>query len=315
MSEHDHHHACDCGGGGGGRGGDCQAPKAGAPKAHNEAEPHLCDCPICAKASGPVRELIYVALAVVLGVSVVGYFFGLTKEAPARPQQQWPRETTVTSHDVPAAVTYGEMNARRRGPNANWQNHLDKIKGNAPGLLEPVRQTEGQKAAALALRASRRAYDGAPPVVPHPITQDSASSCIACHQDGLRVGQRTAPKISHQAYANCTQCHVESENKAFPAGPPLTDNGFADNAFAGVASPAKGERAWQGAPPTIPHPTLMRSDCMSCHGVNGLAGIRSTHPWRQSCTQCHAPSATFDQQPVPTASAPPAGPPSVGTSE
>ena len=314
MSEHDHHHACDCGGGGGGRGvgrgGDCQAPKATALKAHNEAEPHLCDCPICAKASGPVRELIYVALAVVLGVSVVGYFFGLTKEAPARPQQQWPRETTVTSHDVPAAVTYGEMNARRRGPNADWQNHLDKIKGNAPGLLEPVRQTEGQKAEALALRASRRAYDGAPPVVPHPITQDSASSCIACHQDGLRVGQRTAPKISHQAYANCTQCHVESENKAFAAGPALTEN-----SFAGVASPAKGERAWQGAPPTIPHPTLMRSDCMSCHGVNGLAGIRSTHPWRQSCTQCHAPSATFDQQPVPTASAPPAGPPSVGTSE
>jgi cytochrome c-type protein NapB len=291
MREHGHHHAGDCG-------CDCEAPKVAsvsvATKAHDEAEPHLCGCPVCAKASGPVRELIYVALAIVLGVSVVGYFFGLTKEAPARPQQ-WSREAAAAPGDVPAAVTYREMNARRRGPNANWQNHLDKIKGLSPTLLEPVQQTEGQKAEALALRASRRAYDGAPPVVPHPITQDTASSCLACHQDGLRVGDRIAPKISHRAYTNCTQCHVESDNKAFAAGPPLTDN-----TFIGVASPAKGERAWQGAPPTIPHSTLMRSDCMSCHGVNGLAGIRSTHPWRQSCTQCHSAGAELDQQPFPT---------------
>jgi cytochrome c-type protein NapB len=300
--EQGHHHMCGCG-------DDCQVPKAGAEKSQHAGKPELSGCPVCAKASGPVRELVYVALAIVLGLSVVGYFFGLTKEAPARPQQ-WSREAAVSSHDAPPAVTYGEMDARSRGPNAHWQNHLDKIKGNLPSLLATVQQTEEQKAEALALRASRRAYDGAPPVVPHPITQDSASSCLACHQDGLRVGDRIAPKISHEKYANCTQCHVESDNKAFAAGPALTEN-----TFVGVASPAVGERAWQGAPPTIPHSTHMRTDCMSCHGVNGLAGIRSSHPWRQSCTQCHAPGAHLDQQPFPVVEARSDGTPPVSVSE
>jgi cytochrome c-type protein NapB len=34
---------------------------------------------------------------------------------------------------------------------------------------------------------------------------------------------------------------------------------------------------------------------MSCHGYTGLQGIRTTHPWRQNCQQCHAPSATMNQ--------------------
>jgi cytochrome c-type protein NapB len=39
----------------------------------------------------------------------------------------------------------------------------------------------------------------------------------------------------------------------------------------------------------------MRSDCMSCHGYEGRLGIRTTHPWRNSCQQCHAPSAAMEQ--------------------
>ncbi|MBK6532709.1 MAG: hypothetical protein IPF99_24875 [Deltaproteobacteria bacterium] len=41
----------------------------------------------------------------------------------------------------------------------------------------------------------------------------------------------------------------------------------------------------------------MRGRCESCHGVLSQ-GIRSTHPWRESCTQCHAPSAALDQRPM-----------------
>ena len=57
-----------------------------------------------------------------------------------------------------------------------------------------------------------------------------------------------------------------------------------------------GNRAWSIAPPEIPHRTFMQERCESCHGVNGRDAIRSTHPWRQSCEQCHAPSAEFDQR-------------------
>jgi nitrate reductase (cytochrome), electron transfer subunit len=28
-------------------------------------------------------------------------------------------------------------------------------------------------------------------------------------------------------------------------------------------------------------------------------GIRTTHPWRSQCTQCHAPDATLEQMPMP----------------
>ncbi|MFN7141654.1 MAG: hypothetical protein ACK4UN_20210, partial [Limisphaerales bacterium] len=68
------------------------------------------------------------------------------------------------------------------------------------------------------------------------------------------------------------------------------------NEFIGFMSPGKGKRAYPGAPPTIPHPTAMRSDCMRCHGPNGVAGLKTSHPYRQSCTQCHAPSAELDQR-------------------
>jgi cytochrome c-type protein NapB len=70
-----------------------------------------------------------------------------------------------------------------------------------------------------------------------------------------------------------------------------------DNSFAGFPSPDQGPRAWDIAPPQIPHRTFMRERCESCHGVNGRDAIRSSHPYRQSCEQCHAASAEKDLRP------------------
>ncbi|WP_442485889.1 hypothetical protein [Aeoliella sp. SH292] len=42
----------------------------------------------------------------------------------------------------------------------------------------------------------------------------------------------------------------------------------------------------------------MRSDCTTCHGELGKEGLRSSHPWRVNCTQCHAPSRGFDWLPL-----------------
>ncbi|HRC56557.1 MAG TPA: hypothetical protein PKU97_11575, partial [Kofleriaceae bacterium] len=85
---------------------------------------------------------------------------------------------------------------------------------------------------------------------------------------------------------------------ATEVAPSLPLQEVADSAFVGLPAPGRGERAWPGAPPTIPHTTWMRERCDSCHGVWGASGLRSTHPWRQSCTQCHAPAAALDQRPV-----------------
>jgi cytochrome c-type protein NapB len=48
----------------------------------------------------------------------------------------------------------------------------------------------------------------------------------------------------------------------------------------------------------IPHPTHMRENCESCHGVAGPHGLRTPHAERQSCTQCHAPDAKLDRRPT-----------------
>lgn len=79
-------------------------------------------------------------------------------------------------------------------------------------------------------------------------------------------------------------------------GPPTPPPPLSSNSFVGEQPVFPGARAWPGAPPTIPHTTFMRINCASCHGVAGALGMRSTHPFRDSCTQCHAPSATRDQR-------------------
>jgi cytochrome c-type protein NapB len=157
-------------------------------------------------------------------------------------------------------------------------------------MFDPVVRTEAMKLAALADRARNRAFDGAPPTIPHPIVAQSVASCLICHGEGLVVGERVATRISHAHLSNCTQCHVESSRSDLPFAADSAGNGFV-----GVYRAGAGERASPGAPPTIPHHTWMRENCASCHGLVSRPGTRSTHPWLTNCTQCHAPSAALDQ--------------------
>jgi cytochrome c-type protein NapB len=99
--------------------------------------------------------------------------------------------------------------------------------------------------------------------------------------------------MSHPHLAHCTQCHAPAR----PQVPGVERQApMAGNEFVGRAE-TSGERAWPGAPPTLPHATWMRQRCDSCHGV--LAeGIHTTHPQRANCLQCHGPSARLDQWPA-----------------
>jgi cytochrome c-type protein NapB len=56
----------------------------------------------------------------------------------------------------------------------------------------------------------------------------------------------------------------------------------------------------------MPHPMHMRSECDSCHGPSGRPGLRTSHPDRQNCVQCHASSAPLDQRGM-SVDIPPAG--------
>ena len=139
-------------------------------------------------------------------------------------------------------------------------------------------------------RATTRAYDGAPPPMPH---EDSLGGCVTCHdEDGAEIaGIGVAPASPHGAIAatgamqRCRQCHVPTETRAL----------FVASRFTGLPQgPWKGSRATPGAPPTIPHTLQLRQNCLACHsGLAARAEIRTTHPERIRCRQCHVPDSEF----------------------
>ncbi len=146
---------------------------------------------------------------------------------------------------------------------------------------------EGLTVATWAERAERRAYDGAPPVIPHP---PLSGRCVECHtaEGSVRPPIGVAPANPHlktpgmSDASRCRQCHVFK----------VTDDRFAVNDFQPLRrSSPYGERAHALAPPTIPHPLWMHEDCAACHaGPAARPEIRCTHPERLRCRQCHAAS-------------------------
>jgi cytochrome c-type protein NapB len=231
---------------------------------------------------------LQIAMALSIGVAFAGFFVG-TKDLEQPPRTLAESIHYARPHAPQPSVSYAQMRAVDLGPNAGWRGNLKHLATKQPDLMAEIEITDADKSVALRERAAIRAYNGAPPVVPHAIDQISAESCLACHGQGTQIGDRTAARISHPQLTNCTQCHILESN------PGLEPAFIVANSFVGLEAPRQGERAYDGAPPTIPHSTQMRVECVSCHGPTGRLGIRSTHPWRQSCTQCHAPSAELDQ--------------------
>lgn len=247
-----------------------------------------------------IATLILVAATT---VAVTGFFLGTSNRdaldgatarsfAPAQADNGAERSVAIV------APRYIDRPRRFTSPNVAWKNDLTSL--HPPAM--PAQSDARLSPMAAEIRAevrralsARRAFDGAPPVVPHPIDQMSVASCIACHGEGLVIGGRAAPKISHPLYASCTQCHIEA-NVANEGVRAAGASAYAGNTFLG-RKPAPGSRAYPGAPPTVPHSLNMRNDCLACHGPERHEGLQTTHPWRQSCTQCHAPSA--DAEPYP----------------
>jgi cytochrome c-type protein NapB len=180
---------------------------------------------------------------------------------------------------------YWALRDRRAGPSRTVTSDLAALRTGLPSPADPVIPVPGDRARAVAARAERRAFDGAPPWVPHPVDEQSSAACLACHGAGMQVAKRTAPVMSHEPRSQCLQCHVPTVARWPGAEEPAVPT-----TFAGLPSAGPGPRAWAGAPPIVPHGTFMREDCASCHGVAGLPGLRTTHPARKNCTQCHVPA-------------------------
>jgi cytochrome c-type protein NapB len=139
----------------------------------------------------------------------------------------------------------------------------------------------------LATFYSRRAYPGAPPIVPHPLadaTSFGGVTCLACHGDGGWVEKFSAfaPVTPHPELGSCLSCHVPA------AGAPP----FRGSTFTPATRPAIHQAALPGSPPPIPHRLEMRDNCLACHaGPAAVREVRTTHPERVNCRQCHVPGA------------------------
>lgn len=123
-------------------------------------------------------------------------------------------------------------------------------------------------------------------MIPH---EAFGAACEQCHGPaGPAVPELGyAPRSPHgktagMEFNRCQQCHVFQNSEGV----------WRSTSFQGMSeSNAPAWRAHPIAPPTIPHPVFMREDCLACHdGPAARDAIRTTHPERARCQQCHVES-------------------------
>lgn len=186
--------------------------------------------------------------------------------------------------------------------------HEAEVFRTRPGAqaVEPdARRRDEAHPRTIATYRALRSYPGAPPRIPHGLTdvEFRTTRCNTCHEQGgysQRFGAY-APVNPHPERAMCLQCHAP----AYPlVGVPFPRAGANDpcrQCHAGV--PAKFAEAtidWRGAPwpalasrgaaevPAIPHDLEGRGNCLACHmGPGAVAELRTSHPERADCRQCH----------------------------
>lgn len=247
------------------------------------------------------RKMLAVIFLMIGMLSVSGFFMGMLQTEKQNPQRfDTPHRADTAAaqgeEEIPTAPKYREIPKARWLANRDWHFTLANLPRAAAAEKQPV-ASEAERKAAVENRASLRAYDGAPPVIPHGIDALSSGSCLSCHgKDGNLVisGKRPA-EISHPWVTSCTSCHVPMDGLR-EITEPATDRLTVENQFAGKRSAGPGPRAYGTAPPTTPHPVWMRQNCMACHGPGREQAIRTSHPERGNCLQCHAPNAVFDNR-------------------
>jgi cytochrome c-type protein NapB len=152
-----------------------------------------------------------------------------------------------------------------------------------------------------------RGFPGAPPRIPHPLTADEfrTVACKTCHQLGgySRRFDAYVPLTPHPERGICLQCHVgvDSVIGVMPAsadpntrcpqchgpsgGPPRPE---ASVTWATTVWPTLASLTPDQTPPPIPHDLQYRTNCLTCHaGPAAVAEIRTKHPERADCRQCH----------------------------
>lgn len=244
------------------------------------------------------RKLLGVLVFILGIVAMSGFFMGMRETDSEVASYRQPVEMAdVANTEYPPAPKYGEIQDSEILANKHWHFDFSSLKARAemPDTAEPL--DEDELASILKERSQRRAYDGAPPVIPHEIDQRRAESCMTCHgpESEVQIAGLIPSQISHPYFANCTQCHVPADGlRRLTAD--KHSRLWVENDFQGLVMAGQSTRAYVGAPPTVPHPLWMRQNCVSCHGPGRQNAIRTSHPTRGNCLQCHAPNGAMDNR-------------------
>jgi nitrate reductase (cytochrome), electron transfer subunit len=162
----------------------------------------------------------------------------------------------------------------------------------------------------LAIYRGLRAYPGAPPRIPHGLTDEEFrfGLCNSCHARGGYVPRfgTYAPVTPHPELTGCLQCHAPDAMTVGLGIPRITAHVICGQCHVDPDAPPPslvsldwtpmawaqlGQRAMEGSPPRIPHPLQLREDCLACHaGPSAVQEIRTTHPERADCRSCHVPA-------------------------
>jgi len=164
----------------------------------------------------------------------------------------------------------------------------------------------------LAVHHRLRAFPGAPPRIPHGLTEQEfkGGRCNTCHERGDFVERFAtyAPMTPHPEMGACLQCHVADDRLvgrpvSLGEGTPVCAQCHILDAltapppqFVAIDWPEPkwsrlGQVALPGGPPLIPHRLESRGNCVACHaGMGSVYEIRTTHPERANCRQCHVPA-------------------------
>lgn len=169
-------------------------------------------------------------------------------------------------------------------------------------------------ARSLGIYRRLREYPGAPPRIPHGLTDEEygRTSCNVCHRRGGWVARfgTFAPVTPHPEYGACLQCHVPRDELV---GTPLpganatvvcsqchVDLDRPQELFVAIdwraaAWPETELQSMPGSPHRIPHEVRSRGNCLACHsGPGAVAELRMDHPERVNCRQCHVPAVSED---------------------
>ncbi len=250
--------------------------------------------------SGNIFSLL---LLVVVIISISGLFMGMRhtpkENLSSKLWQDRKAEYNPEHEKIPIAPRYKDIPSYKWKVDSGWVNSLTDLPHSTDKHKAGKVMSKADRAAAVKRRNARRAYNGAPPIIPHAIQTRDVQSCIVCHgkDSTVTVAGRNTPKMSHPYFTSCTQCHATKDGENFLKGASKKITGIqVSSSFKGSASPGVGTRAYKGAPPTIPHRLNMRQNCMACHGEGMTEAITTSHPQRRNCLQCHALNSGFDNR-------------------